>query len=77
MGLTTDQVAEIITPPLTAFRFPSRSMGYQAGQILIDRLEGVTDEVKQTLIQPELVTRGSTGPARPTPKETQFVSEIS
>jgi LacI family repressor for deo operon, udp, cdd, tsx, nupC, and nupG len=74
VGLTTDQLAEIITPPLTAFRFPSRSMGYQAGQILIDRLEGVNDEVKQILIQPELVTRGSTGPARSTPKEVQIVS---
>jgi DNA-binding LacI/PurR family transcriptional regulator len=74
VGLTTDQLAEIITPSLTAFRFPSRSMGYQAGQILIDRLEGVSDEVKQILIQPELVTRGSTGTVRSTPKEVQIVS---
>ncbi|MBN1992410.1 MAG: LacI family DNA-binding transcriptional regulator [Anaerolineae bacterium] len=66
VGLTTDQVAEIISPPLTAFRFPSRSMGYQAGQILVDRLEGINNEIKQVLIQPELVTRGSTGPARST-----------
>jgi DNA-binding LacI/PurR family transcriptional regulator len=44
---------------------------------LVDRLEGVNDEIKQILIQPELVIRGSTGPARSAPKETQFVSEIS
>lgn len=74
VGLTTDQLAEIITPSLTAFRFPSRSMGYQAGRILVDRLEGVNDEVNQLLIQPELVTRGSTGPARLTPKEVQIAS---
>jgi len=74
VGLTTDQVAEIVTPPLTAFRFPSRSMGYQAGQTLIDRLEGVSDEIKQVLIQPELVIRGSTGPMRSTPQEVQIVS---
>jgi DNA-binding LacI/PurR family transcriptional regulator len=66
VGTTTNQIAEIITPPLTAFRFPSRSMGYQAGQILVDRLEGITDQVKQILIQPELVTRNSTGSARST-----------
>lgn len=65
LGLTTQQMAELISPPLTAFRVPSREMGYQAGQILINRLEGVTNEDKQILIQPELVARGSTGPVRP------------
>ncbi|MBN2003684.1 MAG: LacI family DNA-binding transcriptional regulator [Anaerolineae bacterium] len=74
IGLTTDQVAEIVTPSLTAFRFPSRSMGYQAGQILVDKLEGVNNEIKQILIQPELVIRGSTGPVRTIPKEVQIVS---
>ncbi len=74
VGTTTNQIAEIITPPLTAFRFPSRSMGCQAGQILVDRLEGVNDEIKQILIQPELVIRGSTGPVRSTSKEGSIVS---
>lgn len=47
-------------------RFLFRLMGYQAGQILVDRLEGINNEIKQILIQPEFVTRSSTDPIRST-----------
>jgi DNA-binding LacI/PurR family transcriptional regulator len=64
VGLATDQIAQLITPPLTAINFPSRLMGYEAGKMLISRLEDVTDEIEQVFVPIELIVRSSTGPAR-------------
>ena len=41
-------------------------MGYGAAEILIAHLEGSTDTVQQVLLPPELLIRGTTGPARVT-----------
>jgi LacI family transcriptional regulator len=64
IGLTNEQGAELTTPSLTSLQFPSWSMGYDAGKMLIDKLEGKTKTVKQTLVAPKLHVRASTGSAR-------------
>jgi DNA-binding LacI/PurR family transcriptional regulator len=64
VGLTNRQGAELTNPPFTALDFPARSMGYEAGRMLIERLEGVGRGIKQTLVEPTLAVHSSTGPAR-------------
>jgi len=65
VGLTNRQGAELTNPPFTALDFPARTMGYEAGRMLIERLEGTLRGIKQILIKPTLTVRASTGPARP------------
>jgi LacI family transcriptional regulator len=64
VGLTNRQGAELTNPPFTALDFPARTMGYEAGRMLIERLEGTERRIKQTLIEPTLTVRASTGAAR-------------
>lgn len=64
IGLTHEQEAVLTTPSLTSLQFPSWSMGFEAGTMLIDELEGVTQAAKQTLVAPKLYVRASTGLAR-------------
>jgi DNA-binding LacI/PurR family transcriptional regulator len=62
VGLATDRLAELMQPKLTAVRFPSYEMGYQAVSILINQLRDPDLAVEQHLIAPELVMRESTAP---------------
>jgi DNA-binding LacI/PurR family transcriptional regulator len=64
VGLAIDRLAELITPGLTAIRFPSYEMGFEAATMLIQKLKGAPIANEQHLIPLELVVRGSTGPAR-------------
>jgi len=66
IGLTNDQGAQMIAPSPTAIAFPSWMMGYEAGKLLIEKLEKGTADVVQNLIEPQLVIRDSSGPARAT-----------
>ncbi len=60
IGVTTDKVAELLTPPLTAIRFPTYEMGYEATKMLIAKLKGEPGEPRQVLIPPQLRLRKST-----------------
>jgi DNA-binding LacI/PurR family transcriptional regulator len=64
VGLTNDQGAHLISPNLTHIQFPSREMGYEAGKMLIEKLETGNDKVIQILIDPQLVVRASSGPVK-------------
>jgi DNA-binding LacI/PurR family transcriptional regulator len=64
VGVATERMAELISPPLTTSDFPSYMMGYQAGKILVSRVEKESLDVEQILIPPELIVRSSTGPAK-------------
>ncbi len=64
VGLSTDKVAELLTPPLTSVRFPTDEMGYQAAQMLIATLRGQAETPKQILVGPELIVRKSSAPAK-------------
>jgi DNA-binding LacI/PurR family transcriptional regulator len=50
-------------PPLTTVRQPIESMGKAAVSLLINQMEGVAVYPEELLFEPELVVRGSTGPA--------------
>jgi len=59
-------MSELATPPLTTISFPAAEMGREAARILLGHLDGTLTTPQQTLIRPELIVRGSTGPARQT-----------
>jgi DNA-binding LacI/PurR family transcriptional regulator len=50
-------------PPLTTVRQPIESMGRAAVALLLDQIENVAGQPEELLFEPELVVRGSTGPA--------------
>lgn len=62
VGLATDKLAQLVTPPLTAIDFPAYTMGYQAAKMLIGKLQEKPLENEQILPPPELIMRKSTGP---------------
>jgi DNA-binding LacI/PurR family transcriptional regulator len=50
-------------PPLTTVRQPIESMGKAAVALLVNQLETMAAQAEELLFEPELVVRGSTGPA--------------
>src|SRR6201991_1942788 len=50
-------------PPLTTIRQPIEMMGQAAVDILVNQIEGVGVNTDELLFEPELVVRGSKGPA--------------
>jgi DNA-binding LacI/PurR family transcriptional regulator len=51
-------------PPLTTVRQPIEAMGKAAVALLVNQMESVSVFPEELLFEPELVVRGSTGPAR-------------
>jgi DNA-binding LacI/PurR family transcriptional regulator len=64
IGLLTDSVSLLTTPPMTTIGFPSRELGMEAARILTNQLSGAASGPHQVLLRPELTVRGSTGPAK-------------
>lgn len=50
-------------PPLTTVRQPIQSMGSSAVALLVNQMESAIVQPEELLFEPELVVRGSTGPA--------------
>ncbi|MFJ1754031.1 LacI family DNA-binding transcriptional regulator [Kitasatospora sp. NPDC088134] len=50
-------------PPLTTVRQPIEALGRAAVELLVGRIEGGPTSPAELLFEPELVVRGSTGPA--------------
>jgi DNA-binding LacI/PurR family transcriptional regulator len=50
-------------PPLTTVRQPIESMGKAAVALLVNQMEAAVVQHQELLFEPELVVRGSTGPA--------------
>lgn len=63
VALLSAQVAEMMTPPLTAIDFPAAEMGRLGAEILIQQLEGQLDQPIQRLLHGTLTVRRSSGPA--------------
>jgi DNA-binding LacI/PurR family transcriptional regulator len=57
-------LAETAHPPLTTIHQPARKIGSLIYQMLVKVINGEYIEKKQVILQPELVVRQSTGPAR-------------
>jgi DNA-binding LacI/PurR family transcriptional regulator len=62
MAIAIDQVAQLISPPLTSIDFPTYNVGYQAAKMLISKLKQEPIENEQILLPPKLIVRQSTGP---------------
>lgn len=56
-------MANYVDPPLTTVGFDKEGMGRRAMALLLDLLGGKRKEVTREVLDVELVTRGSTGPA--------------
>jgi DNA-binding LacI/PurR family transcriptional regulator len=64
VGTVANEVAELTTPPLTTINPLGYTLGYEAGKMMIDQLEGRISDTIQVLMPVQLIARGSTGPAR-------------
>lgn len=64
VGLANPQGSELVNPALTALDFPAWLMAFEAGQMLIDQLEGVNTAIQQILKEPTLTIRASTSPVK-------------
>jgi LacI family transcriptional regulator len=53
-----------LRPPLTSVRVPQREIGKVAADLLLERLGGGSQTVREILLEPTLVVRGSTAPPR-------------
>ena len=64
IGFDDIQVASFFNPSLTTVRQPLQEMGRTAGRVLLESLAGGSLP-ERVVVEPELVVRASTGPARP------------
>jgi DNA-binding LacI/PurR family transcriptional regulator len=63
VGYDDSQFMSCTDPPLTTVRQPIEAMGKAAVALLINQIENVAVHPEELLFEPELVVRGSTGPA--------------
>jgi DNA-binding LacI/PurR family transcriptional regulator len=64
VGTVANEVAELTMPPLTTINPLGYTLGYEAGKMMIDQLEGRISDTIQALMPVQLIVRGSTGPVR-------------
>lgn len=62
VGFDDLTVARIVQPALTTVQQPLRRMGEQAADMLIERIANKTLAATEVCVEPELITRQSTGP---------------
>ncbi len=65
LAVTTEKVAQLITPPLTNIDFPTGTMGQRAAEMLIKKLRGESTAPEQIVLEARLIIRESTGPVKP------------
>jgi DNA-binding LacI/PurR family transcriptional regulator len=63
VGFDDSSFMSCADPPLTTVRQPIESMGQAAVELLVKEIAGVRVTHAELLFEPELVVRGSTGPA--------------
>ena len=64
VGFDDISIASFSIPPLTTVRQPLEKMGRIAAQTLLDRIENSNEFIPEIAVEPELVSRRSTGPPR-------------
>ena len=70
IGYDDSALPNCTDPPLTTVRQPIEAMGMSAVALLVNQMETAGAHPEELLFEPELVVRGSTGPApsaRPNP----------
>jgi LacI family transcriptional regulator len=66
IGFDGIEMGAFTSPSLTTVGYPIRSMGETAATVLIDRLAGRSNQVSEVVVEPRVIVRESTGPARGT-----------
>jgi DNA-binding LacI/PurR family transcriptional regulator len=64
VGMVSEPMAEMATPPLTTVSFPADELGSIGARMLIDRLDRNQPSAQQELVRPELTIRSSTAHPR-------------
>ena len=64
VGFNDMPFAARFNPPLTTVRIPHYEIGARSAQLLLELLQDPDAPTRQVLLQPELVVRGSSAPAR-------------
>ncbi len=59
VGFDDIPLAALVTPPLTTCRVPRHELGSQAMRLLLDRINGCTEECQEIVLRPTLVVRAS------------------
>jgi len=65
VGYDDSSLMSCTDPPLSTVRQPIEAMGRAAVAMLVGQIDGATVTADELLFEPELVVRGSTGPAVP------------
>ena len=63
VGFDDSALMNCMDPPLTTVRQPIEPMGRMVIELLVGQIDGVPVPHDEMLFEPELVVRGSTGPA--------------
>ena len=66
VGMISESMSLVATPPLTTISFPADEMGSVAARMLLSRIEHGRAAAEQALVRPELTVRGSTASPRDT-----------
>jgi DNA-binding LacI/PurR family transcriptional regulator len=69
IGFDDSALMNSVDPPLTTVRQPIEPMGRMIIELLVGQISGSTTVTDEYLFEPELVVRGSTGPATERKKE--------
>jgi DNA-binding LacI/PurR family transcriptional regulator len=64
VGMVSEPMAEMATPPLTTVSFPAVELGSIGARLLLDRLDRGRSTEEQVFVPPELTVRGSTAEPR-------------
>jgi DNA-binding LacI/PurR family transcriptional regulator len=63
IGFDDSALMNCVEPPLTTVRQPIETMGRMVIELLVSQINGTASAPDEFLFEPELVVRGSTGPA--------------
>ncbi|HEY5231406.1 MAG TPA: LacI family DNA-binding transcriptional regulator [Galbitalea sp.] len=63
IGFDDSALMNCVEPPLTTVRQPIETMGRMVIELLVSQINGTASAPDEYLFEPELVVRGSTGPA--------------
>jgi DNA-binding LacI/PurR family transcriptional regulator len=63
IGFDDSSLMGCTDPPLSTIRQPIEAMGRAAVTLLVNQIEGGSSAARELLFEPELVVRGTTGPA--------------
>ena len=64
VGMVSEPMAEMASPPLTTVSFPADEMGRTGARLLLDRIGGTDPAAEHVFVKPELTVRGSSAPPR-------------